>query len=100
VFRTVRQGHGRPFWSALLGALSEVAYDGVLSVENEDASKLQAIGARRHTHSVGSATAAMRKASGIPRKVGIWTPSGDVPAADDADAKEGRRPGRSPLATP
>lgn len=35
-FRTVGQGHGPEFWRPFLGALSEVGYDDVLSIENED----------------------------------------------------------------
>jgi sugar phosphate isomerase/epimerase len=35
-FRTVGQGHGPEFWQPFLGALAEVGYDDVLSIENED----------------------------------------------------------------
>ncbi len=38
VFRTVGAVHDRAFWSAFVAALGDVGYDGVLSIENEDAS--------------------------------------------------------------
>jgi sugar phosphate isomerase/epimerase len=38
VFRTVGAVHDRTFWSAFVAALGDVGYDGVLSIENEDAS--------------------------------------------------------------
>jgi len=36
VFRTIGQGHPASFWGAFLDALSEIGYDDVLSIENED----------------------------------------------------------------
>ena len=36
IFRTVGRGHDRSFWAAFVGALREVGYDDVLSIENED----------------------------------------------------------------
>jgi sugar phosphate isomerase/epimerase len=38
VFRTAGSIHGPEFWSAFVTALSEVGYDDVLAIENEDAS--------------------------------------------------------------
>jgi sugar phosphate isomerase/epimerase len=38
VFRTTGSIHDVKFWSAFVGALSEVGYDDVLAIENEDAS--------------------------------------------------------------
>ena len=35
-FRTIGRGHGAGFWATFLSALREVAYDDVLSIENED----------------------------------------------------------------
>jgi sugar phosphate isomerase/epimerase len=36
IFRTIGHGHPASLWSAFLGALDEVGYDDVLSIENED----------------------------------------------------------------
>jgi sugar phosphate isomerase/epimerase len=36
IFRTVGEGHPMPFWRALVRALGEAGYDGVLSIEHED----------------------------------------------------------------
>jgi sugar phosphate isomerase/epimerase len=36
IFRTIGHGHPAAFWSAFLGALDEIGYDDVLSIENED----------------------------------------------------------------
>ena len=38
IFRTAGSVHGAKFWSAFVAALSEVGYDDVLAIENEDAS--------------------------------------------------------------
>jgi sugar phosphate isomerase/epimerase len=46
VFRTVGRSHGATFWSAFIGALAEVGYDDVLSIENEDPDQPQAEGVR------------------------------------------------------
>jgi len=35
-FRTVGQGHGEEFWREFLGSLTDIGYDDVLSIENED----------------------------------------------------------------
>ena len=37
VFRTAGSVHGQEFWSAFVAALSEVGYDDVIAIENEDA---------------------------------------------------------------
>ncbi|MGH9053399.1 MAG: sugar phosphate isomerase/epimerase family protein [Acidimicrobiia bacterium] len=46
VFRTIGRSHGARFWSGFLGALAEVGYDDVLSIENEDPDQPQAEGVR------------------------------------------------------
>jgi sugar phosphate isomerase/epimerase len=35
-FRTIGKAHPPAFWAGLVGALREVGYDDVLSIENED----------------------------------------------------------------
>jgi sugar phosphate isomerase/epimerase len=37
IFRTVGEGHPVPFWRSLVRTLCEVGYDGVVSIEHEDA---------------------------------------------------------------
>jgi sugar phosphate isomerase/epimerase len=39
VFRTIGRGHDAAFWAAFVGALREVGYDDVVSIENEDVSQ-------------------------------------------------------------
>lgn len=53
-FRTVGVGHGRDFWSAFIGALRDVGYTGVLSIENEDAYQPAEEGVRQAAAFVGS----------------------------------------------
>ncbi|HJQ46576.1 MAG TPA: sugar phosphate isomerase/epimerase [Amycolatopsis sp.] len=47
IFRTVGLGHGAPFWKSFIGALEQVGYDDVLSIENEDPLMPAQVGAKQ-----------------------------------------------------
>lgn len=63
IFRTVGRGHDRQFWAGFVGALREVGYDDVLSIENEDPLQPAAAG-------VEEAAAFIRPLLEEPRKAG------------------------------
>lgn len=46
-FTTVGEGHDATFWSAFVGALEQIGYDDVLSIENEDPARPQRDGVTR-----------------------------------------------------